>query len=262
MAKINCIREMFFEKGLSYAEISRVTGHDVKTVRKYIQMKNFNPQNPRPARKRGSKLDKYKKKIDEWLEEDKEARRKQRHTALRVFNRLIELYGQDFDCSYRLVAGYVAEKKRSLYSQESQFFMPLVHIPGEAQVDFGEAEFYEKNELTTGHYLNLSFPHSNAGYLQLFKGENLQCLVEGLINIFAHIGGVPIRLWFDNLSPVVNKILRNHGRDLTDAFLRFKNHYGFVAAFCNPGKGNEKGNVENKVGYHRRNLLVPVPPDR
>lgn len=136
-------------------------------------MKNFNSQNPKPVRKRGSKLDKYKKKIDEWLEEDKGARRKQRHTALRVFDRLVELYGQDFDCSCRLVAGYVAEKKRSLYSQESKFFMPLVHIPGEGQVDFGEAEFYEKNELTTGYYLNLSFPHSNAGYLQLFKGENL-----------------------------------------------------------------------------------------
>jgi len=79
------------------------------------------------------------------------------------------------------------------------------------------------------------------------------------MNIFDHIGGVPTRLWFDNLSPVVKKILKNHGRELTDSFLRFKNHYGFVAAFCNPESGNEKGNVENKVGYHRRNLLVPVP---
>jgi hypothetical protein len=46
---------------------------------------------------------------------------------------------------------------------------------------------------------------------------------------------------------------------LTDFFLRFKNHYGFEAAFCNPASGHEKGNVENKVGYFRRNLLVPVP---
>lgn len=137
--------------------------------------------------------------------------------------------------------------------------MPLEHIPGEAQVDFGEADFYEGNQLCNGYYLNLSFPHSNGGYLQMFKGQNMQCLAEGLMNIFDHIGGVPTRLWFDNLSPVVKKILKNHGRELTDSFLRFKNHYGFVAAFCNPESGNEKGNVENKVGYHRRNLLVPVP---
>jgi hypothetical protein len=95
--------------------------------------------------------------------------------------------------------------------------------------------------------------------MQLFKGENLQCLTEGLTNIFNHIGGVPTRIWFDNDSTVVKKILKNGERELTDDFLRFKNHYGFTAAFCNAGRGNEKGNVEKKVCYHRRNLLVPVP---
>jgi len=79
------------------------------------------------------------------------------------------------------------------------------------------------------------------------------------VNIFAHIGGVPTRLWFDNLSPAVKTIFKADGRELTDAFLRFKNHYGFATAFCNPSRGHEKGSVETKVGYHRRNMLVPVP---
>jgi transposase len=259
MAQVNCIREMFFEKGMSYADIARTTSHDVKTVKKYIHMDDFNEPPPKQAVMRGSKLDKYRKVIDEWLETDKNARRKQRHTALQVFKRLTALYGLEFDCSYRLVAIYVAEKKRALYSQESQFYMPLVHISGEAQVDFGEADFYEGNELHTGHYINLSLPHSNGGFMQLFKGENIQCLVEGLMNIFDHIGGVPTKMWLDNLSPAVKKILKNHERELTDAFLRFKNHYGFAAAFCNADSGHEKGHVENKVGYHRRNFLVPIP---
>ena len=258
MARINCIREMFFEKGMNYASIARTTGHDVKTVKKYVHQKDFNLPPPKPVKKRGSKLDGYKDLIDEWLEEDKKVRRKQRHTALRVFNRLQD-ETKGFNCSYRLVATYVAEKKRTLYSQDSQFYMPLVHIPGEAQTDFGGAVFYEGNVLCEGHYLNLSFPHSNGGYLQLFKGENAQCLEEGLKNIFNHIGGVPARIWFDNLSTAVKKILKHHGRELTDSFLRFKNHYGFEAAFCNPASGHEKGNVENKVGSLRRNLLVPVP---
>jgi hypothetical protein len=46
---------------------------------------------------------------------------------------------------------------------------------------------------------------------------------------------------------------------LSDGFLRFKLHHRFEADFCNPNSGNEKGNVENKVGYDRRNMLVPVP---
>ena len=36
-------------------------------------------------------------------------------------------------------------------------------------------------------------------------------------------------------------------------------HYRFQADFCSPAAGNEKGNVENKVSYIRRNALVPVP---
>ncbi len=93
----------------------------------------------------------------------------------------------------------------------------------------------------------MSFPHSNAGYLQVFKGENMQCLAEGLINIFRHIGGVPTRLWFDNLSPAVKTIVKDDRRESTDAFLRFKNHYGFDAAFCNRGKGHEKGNGKRMI---------------
>lgn len=256
MAQVNRIRELFFEKGLKYAEISRVTGFDVKTVKKYIYQEDFNPM-PKVQKPRPSKLEPYKKDIDAWLEEDKQYRKKQRHTARRIFARLAEKYPA-FDCSYRLVASYVAEKKLELYG-ESRFYMPLRHIPGEAQVDFGAAEFYERGTRHKGHYLNISFPHSNGGYLQLFKGENRECLMEGLINFFSHVGGVPHRIWFDNPATIVTKIFEDGERVLNETFARFKNHYGFTAAFCNVGKGNEKGNVENKVGYFRRNLLVPVP---
>lgn len=259
MTQINCIREMFFEKGMNYAEISRTTGFDVKTVKKYIHMENFSPPLPEPRESRGSKLDPFKEEIGRWLEEDKQFRKKQRHTAKRVFERLQERYGPDFNCSYRLVAEYVAEKKRELYSDQNHFYMPLKHIPGEAQVDFGEAEFFEGSKRCRGHFLNISFPHSNGGYLQLFKGENQQCLMEGLKNVFAHIGGVPHRLWFDNSKTIIAKFLKNNQRILTENFERFKNHYGFTAAFCNPYSGHEKGSVETKVGYHRRNLLVPLP---
>ncbi len=256
MAQVNRIRELFFEKGLKYAEISRATGFDVKTVKKYIDMEDFNPK-PKAQPPRPSKLDPFKDTIDGWLENDKQNRVTQRHTALRVFDRLTEEC-PEFNCSYRLVASYVAGKKRELYG-ETRFYMPLRHIPGEAQADFGTADFYERGVRHIGHYLNISFPHSNGGYLQLFKGENLECLMQGLINFFNYIGGVPHRIWFDNPATMVTKILKGGERLLNETFSRFKNHYGFTAAFCNAGKGNEKGSVENKVGYLRRNLLVPVP---
>jgi hypothetical protein len=93
----------------------------------------------------------------------------------------------------------------------------------------------------------------------VFKGQDFECFIAGMIAIFLHIGGVPIRLWFDNASIFVTRILRDGKRNLTDRFLRFQEHFGFEAVFCNGGSGNEKGNVENKIGYYRRNLLVPIP---
>ena len=172
---------------------------------------------------------------------DKKAKRKQRHTARRVYDRLLEKYGSDFDCSYRTVAGYVAKRKKELFENKPGY-LPLEHIPGEAQADFGDADYYENGRLYSGKYLNLSFPYSNKGYFQLFKGENMECLLEGLIAIFEHIGGVPNRIWFDNTKVIVTKILKEGGRNLTDGFIRFMEHYQFEAAFCNVNSGHEKGN--------------------
>ena len=260
MTRVDLIKKAFDEEGLNVSELAERFGHDRKTIRKYLDKEDWNEPVPtQPVNERKfPKLEPYTKDIDEWLEEDKRARRKQRHTARRVFDRLRDKYGIRFDCSYRTVAAYVAIKKKELFGKNT-CRLPLQHYPGEAQADFGEADFYENGVKYSGYYLNLSFPHSNGGYLQQFKGQNQECLFEGLKNIFEHIEGVPHQIWFDNASTMVKEVIKGGNRTLTDAFVRFKQHYGFEAVFCNPNAGNEKGNVECKVGYHRRNLLVPVP---
>lgn len=136
---------------------------------------------------------------------------------------------------------------------------PLIHYPGEAQCDFGHAEFYENGRKHEGKYLVLSFPYSNQGFHQLLYSENMECLLESLDAIFRHIGGVPTEIWFDNTATIVTSIIKLGGRDITERFQRFREHYRFEAVFMNPESGWEKGNVENKVGYSRRNFLVPVP---
>ncbi len=261
MDRIHNIRNRYFVKGENISQIAEALQLDWKTVQKYIDKTDFNA--PAPKSSTGGrvcpKLDPFKSIIDEWLKEDKKAPRKQRHTALRVYNRLREQYKEAFQCSYRTVAIYYAVKHKELFSGANDGFLPLVHRPGEAQVDFGTAEFYENGRKCTGKYLELSFPYSNKGYLQLFYGENMECLLEGLDAIFRHIGFVPEEIWFDNTKTIVTNIIRGGGRDLTERFVRFREHYGFQAVFMNPGEGHEKGNVENKVGYQRRNFMVPVP---
>ena len=75
--------------------------------------------------------------------------------------------------------------------------------------------------------------------------------------IFEYIGGIPIRLRFDNMTTAVAQVLKDGERVLTDGFTRFMLHCTFRADFCNPASGNEEGNVEKKVGYSRRNASLP-----
>lgn len=256
MAKVHDIRYAFFEEGSRISEIAKEYGIDRKTVRKYIRQDDWNEVKPELSRERARVLDAYTAQIDEWLAQDRRQRRKQRHTAKRIFARLVQECG--YEGSYRTVAAYVGRRRREL-GQHNQPALPLVHRGGEAQVDFGEADYVEAGRLVHGAYLCVSFPASNAGFVQLVPGQNLECLFQSLIAVFAWLDGVPRKLWFDNASTVVRSILRGGGRELTDRFRRFQEHFGFALTFCNPDSGHEKGNVENKVGYLRRNLLVPVP---
>lgn len=259
MDQIHRIRQLYYEQGHSISEIARQTGFNWKTVCKYVDQDNFNNPDPMPAQKNlCPKLEPFKPVIDEWLREDKTAPRKQRHTSKRVYKRLKkEVKG--FDCSYRLVAIYVAEKKKELNLVRKEGFIPLNHDPGESQADFGSADFVENSIRYSGKYFVLDFPYSNKGYLQLHYGENMECLLESMRAIFEYIGGVPTEIWFDNTKTIVTKIIRGGGREVTERFLRFQDHYGFKAIFMNPDSGNEKGGAESKVKYSRKNMLVPVP---
>lgn len=261
MDQIHRIRELFYEQDKNLNEIAIIMGCDWRTVRKYVDMENFNSPLPTPASSEAleSKLDPFSPLIDEWLLADKLAPRKQRHTAKRIFKRLKD-EADGFDCSYRLVALYVKQKKEELQLKRTDGYIPLEHRPGESQADFGTADFYENGKLHhEAKYLVLSFPYSNGGFIQLNYGENMECLLEGLIAIFEHIGGVPTEIWFDNTRTIVTKIIKGGGRSLTVRFQRFCEHYRIKPVFMNPESGWEKGNVENKVGYLRRNELVPVP---
>jgi hypothetical protein len=109
------------------------------------------------------------------------------------------------------------------------------------------------------HELVISFPWSNGGLAQICRYETKECLCEALQRIFEFMGCVPLRILFDNMSSAVVHIEEHGKRKLTEMFMRFTMHHRFKAEFCNPDSPKEKGNVENKVGYIRRNYLLPPP---
>ena len=253
MERVSQIRSLW-RQGETIASIAREVGVSEPTVRKYLKMEDFSPS-MKVRKKRGSKLDDYEHLVRQWLEDDKGAFRKQRHTITRIHQRLRDEYG--LDVSYSLVYNLVHSVKSEVEPDSSNMYLHLIWYPGEAQVDFGEADCRIKGNLVRMHYLVVVYPFSNMGFTQIFYGQTAECVCQGLKDIFEYVKGVPKRCVFDNATGVGRRVCDEIR--LTDLFSRFCIHYGFDSDFCNPYSGNEKGCVENKVGTFRNNLLVPVP---
>jgi len=207
-----------------------------------------------PPRRR--KIDAVLPIIHQILESDRHAPRKQRHTATRIYARLRDEH--DFDGKLTIVKDAVRAWRRV----NSQTFVPLTHPPGEAQVDFGEAQFFLDGVLTQAMLFVMSLPYSDALYIRAYPRECTQTFQDGHTQAFAFFGGVARRISYDNSRIAVRRIVGAHARELTDGFLRLQSHYLFESHFCQVRRANEKGHVENLVGYGRRNFLVPLPQVR
>jgi len=258
MSQVEYIRDLYENEGLSLREIARQTNKDFRTVQKYAYRDNWNPPvKPYSEPDAYPVMGNYIRIVSEWLEQDEREPRKQRHTVKRLYDRLRDERG--YKGSYSSVKRYVAIRKVEM-QKNKESFLPLAHPPGQAQTDFGKFKYYDAiGRGCEGYALIVSFPYANTGWMQVFPSENQECLLTGLKHIFHRIGGVPVRLRCDNMTTAVVQILEGTERVITDGFYRFMLHHRFKADFCAPAKGNEKGNVENKVGYTRRNMLVPVP---
>ena len=126
------------------------------------------------------------------------------------------------------------------------------------QVDFGLAQAVIAGDRGDVHCLVVSFPYSNMRCAAALPGENAECVCEGLRLVFEHIGAVPLVMVFDNATGAGHRVAWNQVT-MVDVFQRFIEHYRIEVRFCNPQAGNEKGSVENAVGFLRRNVMVPLP---
>ena len=207
---------------------------------------------PRPR----PKLDPFLPVVHQILEGDRKAPRKQRHTARRVFERLRDEYG------YQGGLTVVKDAVRAWRRGRAEVFVPLDHRPGEAQVDFGQAEITLDGWTATVARFVMTLPYSDATFVCAFPRECTEAFLEGHVRAFAFFGGVPRRISYDNSKIAVARITGGRERKITAEFLRLKRHHLFDSHFCLVRRPNEKGHVETLIGYARRNFLVPVPAVR
>jgi transposase len=234
-------RSVCREFDIHWDTLQKILGH--------AQPPGYRRSGPKPR----PKLEPFLPVIHQIIEDDKKAPRKQRHTAKRIFERLRDEYG--YEGKLTIVKEAVAAYKRS----HAEVFVPLAHRPGEAQVDFGQAEILLDGQTTTVALFVMTLPYSDAIFVCAFPRECTETFLEGHLRAFAFFGGVPRRISYDNTKIAVAKIVGGRDRKLTDAFLQLKSHHLFESHFCLVRRPNEKGHVETLIGYARRNFLVPVP---
>jgi transposase len=258
--EIEQIRRAYYCAKQSVRAIAREQQHHRRVVREAIA---GTAVPPRQYRQRGPRprpmVDPVRPLIDAWLEADQDGPPKQRHTAKRVFDRLVAEEG--YGGKERAIREYVHDWKQA-HRSDVIGYLPLAYAPGaEGQCDWGEGLVRVAGVEHTAQLFLLRLAYSLKPFVCAFPTARQECFFAGHEAAFQLFGGVPHRITYDNLTTAVQKVLVGRNRTEQEAFVAFRGHHLFESFFCLPGKegAHEKSLVETLVGYARRNFLVPIP---
>lgn len=192
--------------------------------------------------------------IDGYLKENSEKRShgksKQVLKNIDIWE-LLQASGQDI--GYIVVCDYI--RKKQLGSLEA--FIRQEYAPGE-NCEFDWCDI----KLTIGgvdrklYMAVFTMCKSNYRYAMIFQRQDTLAFMEAHIAFFAHLGGVPQRMNYDNMRVAIAEFTGHHEKKPTIALLQMSTFYGFFFRFCNILCGNEKGHVERSVEYIRRKAFA------
>jgi transposase len=235
------IKHLHTHQGLAASQIARELALDPRTVAYWLAQDHFHPRTPRPH---ASTLDPFKAQIAHLLERYPSA-------AAQVFQRLRE---QGFDGGYSIVKAYV----RTVRPKRQPAFLTLAFAPGEcAQVDWGSF-----GAVPVGHTSRrlrvfvIVLCYSRLMYVEFTVSQTMEHFLACHQHAFEFFGGIPKKVMVDNLKSAVLTRVLGEAPVFNPKYLDFAMHCGFTIAPCNVGKGNEKGRVENGVGYVKKNFLA------
>jgi transposase len=239
--------------GLSIRQIAKRLGHSRDTVKKAL----IEPV-PRPYTRTKPadcpKLGKFIPLIEQILADDELAPRKQRHTAKRIFDRLVEEH--QYVGKYDQVRRYVAAHRQ----RHRQTHLLLDHPPGSRlECDFGLIWVDLPQGRQKVPVLLTVWSYSQLPFAIALPDETTGSILHGLVCALEFFDCCPAELWWDNPKTVAKAILRGRDRQLNSYYAALASHYRFAPLFCLPAKGQEKSDVERTVYALQRRFATPVP---
>lgn len=235
------IKHLHAHQGLSASQIAKALALDPRTVSYWLAQEHFRPRKPGP---RHSKLDPFKQEIVRMLE-------RYPYSAAQVFQRLRE---QGFTGGYSLVKAYV----RTVRPKRQPAFLKLAFAPGEcAQVDWGAFGAVKVGQTSRRlSFFVMVLCYSRMLYVEFTVSQTMEHFLACHQHAFEYFGAIPHKVMVDNLKSAVLKRALGEVPVLNPRYVDFAAHHGFRIVPCNVGKGNEKGRVENGVGYVKKNFLA------
>jgi transposase len=236
------------QKGLSYKEIGKKYNIDQRTAKRYAESETkpaYQLCGPKPT-----KLDTYKRQIDQWLEEAP-------YSAKRVYEKLLE---QGFEGKSSIVREYVKGRKMDLDEKATVRYETMPGLQG--QVDWA---FFEDHLVLEGNHLKklycflMVLGYSRMRYIEFVTDMTTTTLIRCHQNAFRYFGGYPEEILYDNMKQVVIKrLLKQEESTLNRQFEDFAGFYGFKPVLCRPYRGQTKGKVERTVAFVRDNFMVGI----
>jgi transposase len=248
------IRRAYFVEEKTIRQIARELKCSRPSVRKAIASPEpaaytLTVQRPAPV------LGPYKERIKELLAENERLPRKQRYTGRKIHQTIQK---EGYVGSESTVRGYLGQLRQT--RKRRKVYIPLEFDPGtDGQVDWGEGTAIIAGDRVKVQLFFMRLCYSRKLFMMAFPNQKQEAFFEGHVRAFHHFQGIPQRISYDNLKVAVQRILEGRNRQEQKAFIVFRSHYLFKSRFCTPGQGNEKGRVEEGVGFGRRNFMVPIP---
>lgn len=235
------IKEMY-QRGMSITDIANELKMDRKTVKRYIMSETIPTAK---KRNRSSKLDEFKDYINRRMLEDQ------------VFNAeklLLEIKALGYQGGKTILKDYMQPYREQA---KKKYTVRYETLPGEQmQVDWKEVG----EVILNGEKIKLSMfvailGYSRMKYALFTLSQDQEHVMQGLINSFKYLGGIPSTILFDNMRTVTD------GRDQgvvkwNKRFAEFASYYGFIPKACRPYRAQTKGKVERAIQYIMNHFYV------